>query len=635
MPKTKKEFQRSIEGATVERKLTIDNATAVNEEKRTVSFIMISDDNAGKRRDWDGSIYIEVLDVKGANPERLRTFFKDHNRLTDSAIGKIENKRVEDGKFKADVVFGSDENSDAVFRKYVEGILSDCSVTYIPTKVSIEERSGEPDLVTVLEYDLVECSAVGVGFDAGAMVGRDLNLKGEEPMNEELRRELQSLKDKVESLSDSEKARKEELEKLEREDQVSKTSKTAGADEEQKRSSEIMSMVVAGHLTIERAKEYIDKKDSLDVVRAAILEEKARGTQTVVPGAPTAKVELQRGIEDAILMRCGYTPAQVSDQAATFRGASLLDMARAMTGYDGYDKNELVQRAMGTDDFPMLLGNVANRVIAGAFNEEEGTFAQWTQEVELPDFRKRTEVKLSSAGGRLQKLKEKSEKKNIEFAESGEAWAIESYGAEFKLTREMIINDDLGVFTGIVAEFGKMAKRTSNGLVYDLAQNRGDFTNYKMNDGKKIFDTAHNNTDTAAALASESLSKGRTIMRRQKDAAGNALNISPKFLLVAPEQERTALQLLNSEADVSGSNSGVTNPHKNTLTPVVDSELAAGAWYLAASTNTIKVGYLQGTNKQPVVQQISSNIDGAEFKCVFDFGVVVTDYRGLFKNLGA
>ena len=114
-----------------------------------------------------------------------------------------------------------------------------------------------------------------------------------------------------------------------------------------------------------------------------------------------------------------------------------------------------------------------------------------------------------------------------------------------------------------------------------------------------------------------------------------ALNISPKYLLVAPEQETTALQLLNSESDVNSSNSGVKNPHKNTLIPIVDSELEAGPWFMAAANNTIKVGYLQGTNKQPVVEQKSSDIDGAEFKCVFDFGVVVTDHRGLYKNLGA
>ena len=155
-----------------------------------------------------------------------------------------------------------------------------------------------------------------------------------------------------------------------------------------------------------------------------------------------------------------------------------------------------------------------------------------------------------------------------------------------------------------------------------------------MSDGKVIFHTSHNNlASTGAKLGSETLSAARVLMRRQKDG-DKQLNIVPKYLLVASEEERIALQLLTSEADVGSSNSGITNPHKNNSTLIVENELSANAWYLAAKSNTIKVGYLAGTNKQPIVEQKRSDIDGIEFKCVFDFGVVVTDYKGLYKNAG-
>ena len=628
---------KKLQGLSSERKLTLDTKL-IDNEKRMIPFILISRDNAGERYDWwKDEVYIEKLDVDGANYERLKTFFKDHIRSVDSAIARVDNIRVEDSELKADIYFGTDDVSDQVFRKYQDGILTDCSISYKINTVTVEERKDEPDIVTITDFDIRELSAVGIGFDPGATVGRNQKITlGDNSMNEKLRQELAELKKSVETLNDNDKKRMKELSDLE-ESEKSRSNSAVAANAiatERTRTTEISALVMGDQISQERASSFIQDGTSIEMVRKSILDEKMNTSSGVEHSRSEDSSDVKRGIEDAILVRCGVSLSNLSESASNFRGASLLDMARALTGYQGYDNQELAKRAMSTNDFPLLLGNVANRVLAAAFEEEEGTFSLWTQSVELPDFRQRNEVKLSSQGGRLQKVKEKSEKKKIEFDENGVGWALESYGATFILTREMIINDDLDVFTGIVAEFGKMAKRTSNGLVYDLLQNTGDFKNYKMSDGKAIFDSSHDNVSkSGTALASEALSAARVGMRRQKDN-GKSLNISPSFLIVAPEEERTALQLLTSESDVGSTNSGVTNPHKNTLTPIVENELNPKTWYLAAKTNTIKVGYLQGSNRQPIVEQKNSDIDGAEFKCVFDFGVVVTDHRGLYKNAG-
>lgn len=151
----------------------VDGESVIDEENRTVPFILVSDENAGERYDWwEGEIYIEELDVDGANFERLRTFFTDHRPSVDNAIGRIENARVEDGKLKADVVFGGDERSKGVFEKYRDGILTDVSIGYRVNDVVITEKKGEPDHVMVTDYEVVELSAVWRGFDPGASVGR-------------------------------------------------------------------------------------------------------------------------------------------------------------------------------------------------------------------------------------------------------------------------------------------------------------------------------------------------------------------------------------------------------------------------------------------------------------------------------
>lgn len=145
----------------------------INEETRTVPFVLISNDNAGERYDWwNDEVYIEELDVNGARFERLSTLFTDHMPTVDNAIARLENKRIEDGQFKADAIFGGDERSVTIFEKYRDGILSDVSIGYVVHDVVITERKGEPDHVLVTDYEVVELSAVWRGFDSGATVGR-------------------------------------------------------------------------------------------------------------------------------------------------------------------------------------------------------------------------------------------------------------------------------------------------------------------------------------------------------------------------------------------------------------------------------------------------------------------------------
>lgn len=145
-----------------------------------VSFIFISGDNGGLRYDWDaGEHYEEVLDVNGASYGRLNTFFKDHFRSVDSAIGRIENVAKVGGTIVGDVRFGTGGDERSVFRKYVEGILRDVSVGYNINAYTVEERDGQVDLVTITDFEIFEVSAVGIGFDGGATSRSSVNNNNE------------------------------------------------------------------------------------------------------------------------------------------------------------------------------------------------------------------------------------------------------------------------------------------------------------------------------------------------------------------------------------------------------------------------------------------------------------------------
>lgn len=631
----KKLLQKRLKDFETTRKLPVDRSL-INEKTRTVPFILISQENEGERYDWwKDEVYIEKLDVNGAVFSRLKTMFKDHYRSVDSAVARWENIRVEDGQLKADAVFGTDDDSEKIFRKYVDGILTDCSIGYKILTSTIEERKDEPTLVTITSFDIYEASAVGVGFDKGATVGRNEEKFKKEvnSMNEELRSELLALRTSVDALTEEQKTRKADLEKLEKKDKETQTRATADAQ----RGAEILDLVAAGHITVQRGQELIKTDDSMDQIRKMILDEKrANSAATVkVGGTPDAE-NMSRAIEDSIISRCGVVLKDAHEDMNMFRGATLTDIAKYVTGTTTMDRTAIAERAMSNDQFSLILGNVANRVLVDKFMEQEATYQLWTNNVELPDFRLRNDVSAKNPNGRLSKLKEKGDLENLELDENGEAWKLESFGNKFFFTRQMIINDDLGALTGIVADFGAMARRTANGIVYDLLQGKGDFASYKMSDNKALFDqTNHSNlTSTGTALTSDSLSVGKALMRRQKDGK-TALNIAPRHLICSPENEANALRLLNSMADVSAGNSNVTNIHRNTMDVIIDAELDALPWYLAAARKTIKTGTLAGTNGQPTVTQRMKSAGGVEYECLFDFGVVVEDYRGLYKNNGA
>lgn len=631
MPKMKK--REALSGVAKTRKATFQQT---NNENDSLTFVMVSDQNEGYRWDWDLGTYIERLDISGANYEHLNTFFKNHDRDVDAAVGRVENKRVDGTSLLGDVVF--DESGADIKRKYENGTLTDVSIGYKINKYEVEEREGEPDIVTVTDFEILELSAVGVGFDKGAKhTGRESDFnEGEEQMLKELLERLAKLEKKAERSAEDnaaiaklkgeiEAARAEENDKL-RAENLELTRKQAIAD------------VAKEYSPSEALRTKFEEKGTPEEFMRAILDEKAAGAVSV-PSVSTdenTRSAMIDGMRDAMVQRAGITLKDAVPTAERYMGMNLLAMARSITGYEGHDVNALVERAMTTADFPILLVSAGNRVLQSAFDEEISTFDKWVTQVERSDFKTNTDVSLGSAG-RLQKVQENGEFKEAKVDESGESWKLESYGAKFVLTRQMIINDDLGAFNDLLQEFGRMAKRTANGLVYDMLQKTGEFANYKMADNKAIFEAStHKNLGTAAALSETSLEAATTAIKRQKDSKGKALNIIPKFLIVAPEQEITARKLIASMSSTEDNkNSGNVNPFYDSMTVIVDSELAAGAWYVAGHRRTIKVGYLAGTGRKPVVKVNSQSLARTEFEGVFDFGVVAEDHRGLYKNPGA
>jgi hypothetical protein len=121
--------------------------------------------------------------------------------------------------------------------------------------------------------------------------------------------------------------------------------------------------------------------------------------------------------------------------------------------------------------------------------------------------------------------------------EGRESVILGSYGRILRLSRQAIVNDDLGAFDSVFGSIGMVVARFENTLAFTVkAQNSGGGP--KLSDGVNFFHASHANLAGVGHGADvTNLGLARAAMRKQKDLDGNALNIAPSIILTGPDIE--------------------------------------------------------------------------------------------------
>lgn len=615
------------------RETTIDH---VDTDSRTVELSFSSETPYGR---WFGD---EILchDEECINLERfnngLGTVLFNHDR--DAVVGHIEKVWLEDNRGKALVRFDTDEQSETIFQKVQSGTLQGVSVGYAINRYEVLEdedtkstngRFTGPSYV-VTDWEPLEISIVSVPADPTVGVGRSAeeihtSIDTQEDntrMDQEKNLEVQEVKSEPVNTG----LTQEDLQKA--------------MEQERKRTSEITAMF--RDFDVEGADEAIVLGKSVEEARAMVMDQlRARNAGVSVKMGEAESDKFRAAAQDAVLMAAGIPVAEPAAGAQELRGYSMIEMARESlrresgSNVNFGDNMELARAAINsTSTFPAIMSNLANKSVMVGFNEAETTYQIWAGKGSNRDFKEAARVALSEAGN-LELVPEGGQFKQDSFGEASARTKVATYGKLFSLTRQAIINDDLGLFSKIATKYGSAAKRLVNKMVY--AQLTG---NVKMQDNVALFDSKHGNVaGTGEALSVKAIAKAITAMRRQKGITGEAtLNITPKYLVVPPELEVTAYQIVNSTAAVDGVNSGVVNPYKGRFIVVADAELTdPDAWYLVADAtqhDTIEVTYLNGVETPRLETRQGFDVDGIEYKVAFDCGVSALDFRGLYKNAG-
>lgn len=398
-----------------------------------------------------------------------------------------------------------------------------------------------------------------------------------------------------------------------------------------------------------------DPAITVEQAQARLLAELGKQAAPAVPTAAFPKIETLEDEADkfraaaasAIVVRAGLDPeAARTIRANPYRGAKLVDLARASLDRigvktAGMTQMEVVAAAFtqSTSDFPILLENSMHKALQSAYAVAALTWRRFCKVGSVSDFRAHPRYRVGSLSN-LDSINELGEFKNKTIPD-GEKSSITAgtKGNIINLSRQAIINDDLGAFVGLASAFGRAAARTIESDIYALlALNAG--LGPTMSDTYSLFHANHNNLTTGAAISMAALEVDRVALASQKDVGGNDyLDLMPAVLLVPMALGGTARGIIGAEYDPSTTGKiQAPNIVKNMVRDVVDTPRMTGTRrYLFADPNeapVLEVAFLDGQQDPYLEVQGGFEVDGAAYKVRLDYGTGAIDYRGAVTNAG-
>ena len=402
-----------------------------------------------------------------------------------------------------------------------------------------------------------------------------------------------------------------------------------------------------------------DPSLTIEQIQARLLAEMGKGIEpanapNAAPRVETVKDETDKAREaavNAMLVKAGVV-ASVDKRRAMQAGnpamnLSLVEIAKASlhrlgVRADHLDKMGVVAAAFtqSGSDFPVLLESAMHKALQAAYDTAPLTWNRFCATGTVSDFRAHNRYRLGSFGN-IDQVNELGEFINKTIPD-GEKASIQvaTKGNIINLSRQAIVNDDLGAFIGLAASLGRAASRTVEADVFALlALNSG--MGPTMADGKALFHTDHGNLAADGALAVAVFEDMRQKMASQKVVGGHDyLDLRPAALLCGMGQGGAARVINGAEYDPDTANK-LQRPNmvRGLFSDVVDSPRIAGTRVYAfadpAIAPTLEVAFLEGRQDPYLERQEGFDVDGSRFKVRLDYGIAAIDYRGAVTAKGA
>lgn len=566
----------------------------VDTESRTVEAIV----STGAEAPRPG--YIERLDLQGVNLSRLvgaPVLDAHRSASTRDQLGVVEAAELRAEGLWVRIRFRSNALAKSVLSDVADGTLRGLSMGYTVAEWK-EERRGKQRIRTAAKWTPIEVSIVPVPADAGAHFRNgEQSMENEEQVEERTEEQVQT--------------------RAEMNAEIRTIAATAG---------------------MERAwiDEQIDAEATPDEARRAAFEAmqtRSRSTTRATVGHDNNEpAQFVERMGEALFAR-SHPDHELSDPARQYAGLTLRDMAAEALRVRGVatrgltSAEAIITRALHTtSDYPEILGNAVNRELRRAYNAPVSGVRQLARQTTARDFRAKTAILMGEAP-KLEKTNEAGEFKSGTIGESAESYSVETFGKIFSISRQALINDDLGAFTRIPAMMGNAARAFEAQQLVDKIT-----SNPNLSDGVAVFDNAsHGNQDAAGASLKVDLSAARLAMRKQKGLSGQLIDVTPRFVLVPAELETDMEQAL---AEIQATKTDDVNPFAKLSLAVEPRLTSATQWYVVADPSMIdglEYAYLEGAAGPQIETRAGFEVDGTQIKVRLDFGSGWIDHRGWYR----
>jgi hypothetical protein len=290
-----------------------------------------------------------------------------------------------------------------------------------------------------------------------------------------------------------------------------------------------------------------------------------------------------------------------------------------------------------TASFSYLLGTSMNKRLLKDYQAWPAEWMKFCQIVPIRDFKQQSRVRFGAFGS-LPVVAEDTAYTSVSLTDSAATYVPQKRGNLVTVSREVIINDDLQAIKQIPTKLAVAAAYTLAEFVYGFLS-----SNANIYDGSALFTTGapHNNLGTSA-LSTAAMQAGVTAMREQTNYAGKRIGLRPRYLVVPPELEWTAMVATKS-AGVPGGALNDINPMLGFCQPIVSPQLtSATQWFLIADpreVDTIEIGFVGGQLAPALFVQdqalVGANFlqDAVTFKVRHEYGGAITDFRGCYRGI--
>jgi hypothetical protein len=442
--------------------------------------------------------------------------------------------------------------------------------------------------------------------------------------------------------------------------------RAAAVTAERARITGIQDAVRVAKLGPELAANLVARGITLDAARAEVFAEMAR-VDAEKPGPdPTphgivmgedARDKFVRGASDWLLVKGGAAELVAKNEKrdlapGEFRGFTLIDLAReclvrAGVKVRGLDKTRIVSEAFtrrditqSTSDFAVLLENTMHKVLQAAYATTPDTWRRFCASSTVSDFRAHNRYRMGSFGA-LDALTENGEFKSKAISDAEKASITASTkGNIINVSRQMIVNDDMGAFSRLLTMLGRAAGLSVEVDVYALLALNSGLGPTQTDTNPLFYDATRANVSTGAAISAAALDLDRQKMASQTDPWGNEyLDLRPAVLLVPITLGGTARVINSAQYDPDTVNKlQRPNVAQGLFRDIVDTPRITGTRrYVFADPSVapvIEVAFLEGQASPYLETKDGWNTDGAEMKVRFDYGVAAVDWRGAVTNAG-